>query len=953
MEPIDYIPENDLELQAVFPENHFHATPFEDGGILPSPQNGIIIPLPNKESRPRVVIADDDPEFFNGLARSLEAHYSQALDVRFWRPDNSKLNLVDQIIQWIQEGWRPDAVVIDINMGDGGRHGVHYLQEIRKQKGCATLAVILATGNQYRDLDEGRLTAGANLTKLEPSKWLEMARKHEPELILYGKTADAQFLGRIGEHLPEWQRAARRRGWIKLLGEVARILDGATIKKGTVAKKIVKYAVAELGVDYAFVRWRREDDNFELIAAETTQKQLHVTIGEKIKPEAMPILEEILKKTREPVIKGSLTEEESGIFAQFIAKHRFLGVGMVLGYRSVGFIILLRSPNKQVFKEDVDGKPLTVLARLLASALGREALMRARQTQLLDFANSATRAIHEEEVCKTLVKTLHHELHGNENAKSKTTVRLLDFGKGVLKRKFLSGMNSIDKDISITDTNSIYAESVRDDQIFRIDDVCKPKWKERFKNLCVIGGVRSELCIPMKIGKHAIGAVNLEHLDTDFYRIHDEGFVQSAAGLAASAIERIQTTRVLNGMADFVYRFAHNNTDSLDKLLRDLLYEFCGYSVLVDLKLNDTTPWSVTHVETKFHGTNKDEFRNQIQAIYSEQWRKTWVSKLYQRQDWNTNWASFTKDMQEFVPVPLAKEDGQDVYQKADALLWLKHGNAVPHRALLLMWYLPPPMNETGMALMGSLARLFSELDNRQHHIRSLIDKNLIGEQAAQIGYVMQHFRHRLGNLTGSLTTHIDRVADAHQHMDEHQFEEAMNDLRDNARDIANSFHKSRGYIKVPEETTVLLQDLIDKTLSPEKLAGRLRMVDVHIEIPAGLKVYTDIEIASLVLFSLLENSLDAFEGVACPRMRLRAESREDFVVLSISDNGSGLSESIRAKLFEWGTTSKPDGLGSALAFARARMQLLNGDLLFPPYQPSIGALFEIWFPSKSKRVNP
>lgn len=961
----------DLELPAVFPENRTRALPFADLGELPPPETDAITLLPAKKTPSRVVIVDDDKALIDSLGRSQKAFYRDSLDLRFWHPDDGT-GLVEQITTWMNEDWRPDAVVIDINMDIGGRHGVHYLQDLRKQKGCAALAVVLATAEEFRDLDEGRLTKGVNLTAETPVQWLEQARMSEPETILYRKTADAVFLGRIGEHLTEWRRAARRRAWVRLLGEVAKKLDDDHNKVKEIANDIVAYAVNELNVNDAFVRWRRNDNLYVMIAAATTRESPYVDVGDEIDPKSVSLLNAILGKDREPVLKVQIDQAEAGKFVASIEGYRFLGVEMVLGNRSVGFITLLRAPDKEVFEREIDGQHLAVLARLMASALGRDSLMRDRQARLLTFANNVAKANNEKDVCEALADTLHEELH-DKNDKGKTTVRLLDFGTGVLKRESIKGRQSQNADIAITDPNSIYAWCVSNNKLRRIPDVCNEK---TYKDLdpvvheehsescertssceqntfkCLGRRAGSELCVPLTIGDHALGAVNNEYRKHNYYRGHDVAFVQAAAGLAASAIERIRTTRMLDGMTDFVHRFALEETEDLDLRLRKLLYEFCGYSVLVDLEISDADPWIVRDLECEFRDASKEDLRNQIEKSYADNWDNAWVNKMYREKNWDNDWAEYTTNATEFLPVILARGGDKEYPQQADALLWLRRGEAPPHRALLLMWYLPPPMNDAGIKLLKSLARLFSELDSRKQHVKDLVEKILIGEQAAQIGYIMQHFRHRLGNLTGSMSTHIGRLETAYQLRDENRFTQAMEDLQNNAREIANSFHKSKGYVKKPEESYVLLQDLINKARTTEGLAERLESTVLHLDQPDNLYVWTDVDIASLVLYSLMENALDAVREQQSQQISITAAIRGSKTVLSISDNGPGVAGSVRSKLFEWGTTTKSDGLGSALAFARFRMRVLHGDLLFPSQQPSVGALFEIHFPTKSQELS-
>ena len=205
-----------------------------------------------------------------------------------------------------------------------------------------------------------------------------------PEAILYGKTADAHFIGRIGEHIDDWKRMARRRAWARLLQQVAELLDGASIRVEVVAQKIVEFSVDELEIDDAFVRTRLANGLYKLAAKKT--KVAHVDEEKLLDIEQVPIFQLIVAETRNAVVREQISKQEAGKFKQYLTGRRFLGVGAVLGERNVGFITLLRKPERPSFDSEVDGPYLSVLARLLASALRVEAL-RKRQTRLLKFAD--------------------------------------------------------------------------------------------------------------------------------------------------------------------------------------------------------------------------------------------------------------------------------------------------------------------------------------------------------------------------------------------------------------------------------------------------------------------------------------------------------------------------------------------------------------------------------------
>ncbi len=948
-----------LDVSSVFPENNTPASPIKILKIseltaLPMPNSQIEIPLRKHKNPPKLVIADDEEPVIAALQRSLKAQYKDAMDVRFWRPSGSaERGLLETIKQWVKEGWRPDAVVIDINFDDGGKHGVHYLEELRNKPGCAALAVALATGNQYSDLDQGRLSLGMkNKTAETPTEWLRKAKRLAPEAILYGKSADASFLGRIGEHLDDWKRAARRRAWISLLEQVAELLDGRMVNVELVAQKIVDFAVDELGADESFVRRCLSGDIYELLASNRTEDLQHIAVTTQLDINKVPLLRKIVDKNREPVIRENITVEDAGIdYRDSLKDRHFIGVGAELGERTVGLISLLRKPDRPPFDEEIDGPHLKVLARLLASAL-RILMIQERQARVLEFSNCIALSSTFSEVCRQLADTVQKELHDADNVHSKLTVRLLDFGTGQLKLKASLGRKPGDCDIHINNPNSVLAQVVRENYPIRVANV--KSLGDNYLNCDP--DIKSELCVPLSIGKYALGAVNMEHTKEDYYTSYDQGFVSAAATLAANAIERIRTARVLEGMTDFVHRFPREKTGQLDRRLRTLLYQFCGYSVLVDLEREDNPfhLWKVRHLECKYKEGDEQRLKQEMDSIYANKWTETWIGKLHkERLDspnaWLDKWAEFNDDTDNFFKVNLTPTQDTPIYQQGDAVLWLRHGgDAPPHRALLLMWFLPPPMGLEDIKLLGRIARLFSELDTRRKQMDDMLQKYVIGEQAAQIGHVMQHFRHRLGSLTGGQETHIDVLESAYRSGDKSDFEKALNALRENAKDIAQAFHKSRGYVKAVEITPVLIQEVVD--LAKIDLATRLNGVSVSENIPHGIKAKADRDIAALVLYSLLENALDATEGQAYRHISISALQRNGAVCLQVADNGPGVPENNRQELFRWGKTTKTHGLGSALAFGLTRMGLINGTLEFPLPQQDTGALFEICFPKMARQ---
>ncbi|RVU04058.1 sensor histidine kinase [Novosphingobium umbonatum] len=94
------------------------------------------------------------------------------------------------------------------------------------------------------------------------------------------------------------------------------------------------------------------------------------------------------------------------------------------------------------------------------------------------------------------------------------------------------------------------------------------------------------------------------------------------------------------------------------------------------------------------------------------------------------------------------------------------------------------------------------------------------------------------------------------------------------------------------------------------------------------------------VLVNLMQNALEAMEGLPKPRLTLALRETEERIILTLSDNGPGIAPDVAQRLFTPFTTSRPSGLGLGLVIAQDIMQDLGGALRLVPSEE--GAAFEI-----------
>lgn len=70
------------------------------------------------------------------------------------------------------------------------------------------------------------------------------------------------------------------------------------------------------------------------------------------------------------------------------------------------------------------------------------------------------------------------------------------------------------------------------------------------------------------------------------------------------------------------------------------------------------------------------------------------------------------------------------------------------------------------------------------------------------------------------------------------------------------------------------------------------------------------------ILINLLQNALEATETIEKSRVEVRVREEGEMIVISVSDNGTGIPDAIRAQLFSPFNTSKEGGLGLGLVIS-------------------------------------
>jgi signal transduction histidine kinase len=121
---------------------------------------------------------------------------------------------------------------------------------------------------------------------------------------------------------------------------------------------------------------------------------------------------------------------------------------------------------------------------------------------------------------------------------------------------------------------------------------------------------------------------------------------------------------------------------------------------------------------------------------------------------------------------------------------------------------------------------------------------------------------------------------------------------------------------------------------------------DVRFEVEAidtGLRAGTDAELIERVLSPVLDNA----SRFACSEVRVRARRGDEGLVVEVTDDGPGVSEDERERVFEPGVTMDGNGhrgAGLGLALARRLAHSAGGDVQCQP-RHGAGARFDVILP--------
>ena len=243
-----------------------------------------------------------------------------------------------------------------------------------------------------------------------------------------------------------------------------------------------------------------------------------------------------------------------------------------------------------------------------------------------------------------------------------------------------------------------------------------------------------------------------------------------------------------------------------------------------------------------------------------------------------------------------------------------------------------------------NVVMMHQDITDRKLLEKQLQDKErmaVIGQTAGMVGH---DIRNPLQAIVSELFLAKQVMSEAPKSKDVTEVLESINMIQEQADYINKIVSDLQDYARPlsPEYATVDLSDLIVSVFDTIPLQDKIK---IKVDIQGAIKLETDPTFIKRSLGNLINNAIQAMPDGG--ELGLTAQKQENSVVITVSDTGKGIPESVRASLFTPLVTTKSKGQGLGLAVVKRLVEGLNGRVSFESEEGK-GTKFKIELPFQS-----
>lgn len=258
-------------------------------------------------------------------------------------------------------------------------------------------------------------------------------------------------------------------------------------------------------------------------------------------------------------------------------------------------------------------------------------------------------------------------------------------------------------------------------------------------------------------------------------------------------------------------------------------------------------------------------------------------------------------------------------------------------------------VNERTGQLREVNEQLMDEMDERQRteaRLHTMQDELVQASKLALLGQVAAGVAHEINQPVAAIRAYADNATEFLRRSDAQAAKENLGTIAALTERIGHITGELRAFSRKAGRSVgpISLTEALDGALL--LIGPRARRQGVALVRPSAdqdVLVRADRIRLEQVLVNLLQNAMEALEDIPDGQVIVTLQDLGATVELQVSDNGPGLSDDARARLFTPFYTTKPEGLGLGLVICRDIVAEFGGDLRAgqagePDFPASVGA---------------
>jgi two-component system sensor kinase FixL len=257
--------------------------------------------------------------------------------------------------------------------------------------------------------------------------------------------------------------------------------------------------------------------------------------------------------------------------------------------------------------------------------------------------------------------------------------------------------------------------------------------------------------------------------------------------------------------------------------------------------------------------------------------------------------------------------------------------------------------SQTGQRLFTGFIRDLTERQQTERRLHELQDGLLHVSRVRSMGQMAAALAHELNQPLTATANYVRAAVRllALPEPDLERIREAMNHAVEQTLRSGEIIRRLRSFVtrgevaRQPESIAQLIEEASALALIGAKERGVKVLISMDPNLPAASVDRVQIQ---QVLLNLIRNALEAMVSCEVRELAITASVREDHVLVSVTDSGSGISPEIEARLFQPFVTTKAEGMGIGLSVCRTIVEA-HGGVLWKERNSGGGSAFHFTVP--------